>query len=508
VAGTNPAVKDRAAAWRGLLAGAIAGTVLVALMYLADAVAGLHPLPQLLQQPILDVMPGAVFGFLIDNLQHAGKVTEEAGLIVTMVAALAVLGGVYGVLRRRYAIPYLAMAAGAGGWLVVTLVLLPLSGDGVLGAEEGPTAPLLWALLLAVYAVVLEAAYLHWLAPLPAEADPDRRRTLRALPVAVTAGSLALLGVQLVPGWYRAIFAPPESGLAGPSPELTPVANFYVVSKNFVDPVVDASGWSLSIHGLVDKPQRLTLDALKALPAVTEYVTLECISNNVGGLQISTGQFTGVPLRDVLALASVQTGATLVAFRSRDGYTESLPLSLVQQSPEILVAHGLDGAPLPDLHGFPARILVPGHYGMKGPKWVEDIELTTGSRNGYWENQGWNPDAAVKTMARFDQPLQGSLLKAGPVALSGVSFAGKRGVSAVEYSADGGGSWVAADLQPPLSELTWVIWTATWAARPGGYTLLVRARDGQGQPQSGTRAPSYPDGSSGYHSVAVSVSSR
>ena len=113
----------------------------------------------------------------------------------------------------------------------------------------------------------------------------------------------------------------------------------------------------------------------------------------------------------------------------------------------------------------------------------------------------------MKTTSRFDQPLEGALLKAGPVALSGVAFAGKRGISAVEYSADGGHSWVAADLKQPLSPLTWVLWTSTWTATPGAYTLLVRARDGSGAVQSGNQVPSYPSGAGGYHSVAVSVSS-
>ena len=506
VAITKDAVTRGAGIRRGLVAGALAGTVLVALMYLLDIFAGLRPLPQLLQQPILDVMPGAVFGFLIDTLQHAGKVTEEAGLIVSLVAGLAVLGGAYGWLRARLALDQLAMGAGALGWLVVNLVLLPVSGDGFFGTQEGPVSWLLWGLLFAVYAVVLEAAYLNWLAPLPADAEPGRRRALRSIPIAVGAGSLAVLGFEVVPGWLNAIFAAPGSNLGGPAPEVTPVADFYVVSKNFSDPVVDAAGWSLSIHGLVDRPQRLTLDALRAMPQTAEYVTLECISNNVGGPQISTGQFGGTPLRDDLSAAGVQPAATLVAFRSVDGYTESLPLALVSSSPEILLALTLDGSPLPSPHGFPARVLVPGHYGMKGPKWLQDIELTTGSRNGYWENQGWDPNAAVKTTSRFDQPLQGALLKAGPVALSGIAFAGKRGVSAVEFSADGGRSWQPATLRAPLSALSWVLWTATWDARPGEYTLQVRARDGSGALQPSGRAPSYPSGSSGYHTVSVGIS--
>ena len=491
---------------RGLVAGAIAGGVLVALMYLLGPLAGLRPLPQLLQQPILDLMPGAVFGFLIDNLQHAGKVVEEASLIVGMTAGLALLGGVYGYLRLRRSIPHLAMVVAAAGWLVVTGVLLPASGDGWFGLLESYTAPLLWAVLFVVYAVILEGAYDSWLVAAPATADPGRRQLLRAAPLALAGGSLLVLGFQLVPRWYTAIFAAPSTG---PTAELTPVGDFYVVSKNFTDPVVDPTGWELNVHGLVDQPQRFKLDDLRQMPAVTEYVTLECISNNVGGYQISTGLFGGIPLGTLLDKSGVQATATLVAFRSRDGYTESLPLSLIRQSPEILLALTLDGAPLADLHGFPARILVPGHYGMKGPKWVEDIELVTGSRNGYWENQGWNPDAAVQTMARIDSPPEGSLIKAGQIDVSGVAFAGKRGIASVEISADGGRSWLPAVVKEPLSNLTWVTWTASWtAAAAGQYRLLVRARDGQGALQKANPSPSYPDGSSGYHSVQVSVTSR
>jgi DMSO/TMAO reductase YedYZ molybdopterin-dependent catalytic subunit len=491
---------------RGLVAGAVAGGVLVALMYLFESLLGLRPLPQLLQQPILDLMPGAVFGFLIDNLQHAGKVVEEGSLVVAMIAGLAVLGGIYGYLRLRRPLPRLAMIVGAAGWLVVTGVLLPASGDGWFGLFESLITPLLWAVLFLVYAVILEGAYDNWLVVPSEVADPGRRQMLRTVPLAIAGGSLLLLGFELVPRWYKAIFMAPSGG---PTAELTPVGDFYVVSKNFTDPIVDPAAWTLTIHGLVDKPQHLKLDDLRRLTAVSEYVTLECISNNVGGYQISTGLFAGPSLSSVLDLAGVQAEATLVAFRSRDGYTESLPLGLVRQSPEILLALTLDGAPLPDVHGFPARVLVPGHYGMKGPKWLEDIELATGSRNGYWENQGWNPDAAVKTMSRIDSPPEGSLLKAGSIDVSGVAFAGKRGISAVEVSGDGGHSWIPATVKPPLSNLTWVTWAATWSVSAAGqYRLLVRARDGQGTPQVGSANSSYPDGSSGYHSVQVSITSH
>src|SRR6266446_10295794 len=98
---------------RGFGSGVVAGLLLVALMYLAKLVIGITPLPQLLQQPILAVMPGFVFGFLIDNLQHAGKVVEEFGLIVAMVIGLGVLGAAWAVASRRWKFSQLALVFAA-----------------------------------------------------------------------------------------------------------------------------------------------------------------------------------------------------------------------------------------------------------------------------------------------------------------------------------------------------------------------------------------------------------
>ena len=95
--------------------------------------------------------------------------------------------------------------------------------------------------------------------------------------------------------------------------------------------------------GLVDKPMRLSLADLRALPGASEFVTMECISNNVGGELMSTGSFSGVRLRDLLTMASPKAQGSWVAFKARDGYSESIPMSLVQGAPEILVAYALDG---------------------------------------------------------------------------------------------------------------------------------------------------------------------
>ena len=222
------AMNSRAALIHGFAWGALAGLVLVALMYLASLVLGLNPLTQELNEPLLAIMPGFVFGFLIDTLQHAGKVVEEFGLILAMIVALGVLGAAWAWTALRWHFQYSALAFAAAGWLVVVVLLLPVAGDGPFGLDSGPTTPLVWAALFAVYGVVLQLGG----RPDTAPADPGRRRLLSILPLSIGALSVAALAFKLAPNWYQAIFNPPEAGLSGPSPQLTPVANFYVVSKN------------------------------------------------------------------------------------------------------------------------------------------------------------------------------------------------------------------------------------------------------------------------------------
>lgn len=492
----------RQAALSGLGWGVVAGLALVALMYFSAGLFGLRPLPQLLNEPLLALMPGFVFGFLIDTLQHAGKVVEEIGLIIAMVVVLALAGAASAVANLRWPSPWIPFVFAGVLWAIVVAVLLPIAGAGFLGLADGPATPITWAALFAFYAVVLQFGGSG-----PQPVDMGRRRVLSAVPIGIAAVSVAALGVGLVPGWYRAIFRAPGSGLRGVSATITPVGDFYVVSKNFVDPSVDAGGWRLKIGGLADKPVSLTLDELKALPATRQYTTLECISNNVGGPQISTGDWRGVSLRDLVAMAGPQARATWVSFKARDGYVESLPMSLVQSTPEILIAYELNGATLPSQHGYPARVLIPGHYGMKGPKWLDSIDLVDSEAHGYWEDQGWDHNAVVKTMSRIDVPGDGDIVKVGPVEVAGIAFSGTRGIGKVEYSTDNGSSWNAAALEAPLSAMTWTIWRATWKpSEHGAYTLKVRAADGSGAVQDSGVAPSFPNGSSGFHTIHVNVS--
>ncbi len=497
------AMNGRRALIHGFGWGALAGLVLVALMYLASLLLDLKPLTQELNEPLLSIMPGFVFGFLIDNLQHAGKVVEEFGLIVAVIAGLGVLGAAWAWTALRWHFQYSALVFAAAGWLVVVVLLLPIAGDGPFGLASGVTTPLVWAALFAVYGVVLQLGG-H---PDTAPADPARRRLLSVLPLSLGAVSLGVLAFKLAPNWYQAIFNPPEAGLYGRSPQLTPIQNFYYVSKNFGDPQIDGGSWRLKVGGMAGNPVSLTLQDLRALPVTTEYVTLECISNNVGGYLMSTGGFTGVSLKYLLEQVNPKSSATWAAFKAADGYTESLPLSAINSDPTILVAYELDGQQLPGQHGYPARILIPGRYGMKGPKWLTEIELVDHESGGYWEQQGWDHNAVVKTTSRFDVPRDGDIVKVSGVSISGVAYAGTRGIGKVEVSADGGASWTEAQRTAPLSQLTWVLWNLDWTPpKEGSYHLVVRATDGAGATQESNDAASYPGGSMGYHAIRVDVS--
>jgi DMSO/TMAO reductase YedYZ molybdopterin-dependent catalytic subunit len=288
----------------------------------------------------------------------------------------------------------------------------------------------------------------------------------------------------------------------GISRELTLSDQFYVVSKNLIDPEVAAGDWFLEVTGMVASPLRLSYGDLLALPTVDQLITLECISNPVGGTLISTARWTGVPLAWLLERAGIHAGADQVIFSTVDNYRESLPLDRARL-PTTLLAHTMNGRQLGAKHGFPVRLLTTGLYGMKNPKWLSRIEVTSTPIRGYWQRSGWNPDRGVEAMARFDtRPEQ---VRTGTtVLLGGVAFTGDRGVSRVEVSTDGGTTWSPAMLKPPLSPWTWVLWSYRWQVqRPDRYTLLVRAVDGAGATQSEVRRRSYPTGATGYHTIEV-----
>ncbi len=296
-------------------------------------------------------------------------------------------------------------------------------------------------------------------------------------------------------------FAP----VAGQTAETTAVGDFYYVSKNLAgDPEIDTASWKLAFTGMVDAPYTLTYDQLRALPQVTQEHTLECISNEVGGNLMSNGLFTGVRLADALNAAHIQMGATQLIFTAADGYSDSLHLAQALDDRSLIV-YLLDGEALPTAHGFPARLLIPGLYGMKNGKWLTQLSLAAGPFDGYWEQRGWTREAAVKMTSRIDTPHDGDLLVARRTSIAGVAYSSDQGIARVDVSVDAGKSWAPALMRRPLGALTWTLWEYTWTPTVGVHVVVVRAIDLKGAVQSYVTAPPLPDGASGYHAITVTV---
>ncbi len=198
-------------------------------------------------------------------------------------------------------------------------------------------------------------------------------------------------------------------------------------------PQVDASTWQLQVTGMVDHPLTFTYPQLVAMPLFEQYVTLACVSNTVGGDLVGNTLWTGVHLKEVLAKAGVQPGATQIVGRSVDGFTVGFPTSwALDPSREPMIAVGMNRVPLPAEHGYPARLIVPGLYGyVSATKWLSEIELTTREAfDAYWVALGWAKDGPILTESRIDHPSDGANLAAGPVDIDGLAWAPDRGVAA------------------------------------------------------------------------------
>lgn len=286
-------------------------------------------------------------------------------------------------------------------------------------------------------------------------------------------------------------------------PDVTPTENFYITTKNFVDPTLDGAAWSLSFKGLVDNPYSITLEDLKAKQPIDRIETLACISNPVGGSLIGNARWKGVDFGEMLKKAGPKGEATEIIVRGADGYADSFTLKAGLENQCVLV-YEMNGAPLTHKHGFPARLLVPGIYGMKNCKWITEVELTNYDFKGYWESQGWSDTAPYLTMSRIDFP-SSSNIEAKPTYITGVAFAGDRRIQRVEVSTDGGQTWGEASLRTPLSEFAWAQWTFPWKPAAGTYDIKVRATDGTGQVQTAENHDTFPDGATGYHTKRVRV---
>jgi DMSO/TMAO reductase YedYZ molybdopterin-dependent catalytic subunit len=505
--------------------GGVAATVVaVATFGLVHLAQASFPFPPLgLAQALLRLVPGPVAVFFIDRLGHWALRLFAAGFTVGSVLA----GGAAAVLVARA--PSRRTAA---AWLAAGLLaLVALAGYR---AQPGAPSLLVYGAVVAVAAVVWVSVLSSALGrlerdPVPAPASGLGRTRRELLRAAVGAAGLLATGFvlrRLTGGFGDAGGQPlarPEGAgpvsaapapavgddpaawaIAGLSAEVTPNRLHYTVDESIIDPNVDRHAWRLRITGLVGRPVSLGYDDLLAMPATEQYVTLQCVSNLVGGDLVSTAKWTGVPLAKVLARAGgAGPGAVRVVFHAVGGYSDSLPLAKAME-PTTVVAYGMNDRSLPRAHGFPARIIAPGIYGMKNVKWLERIEVVDYDYRGYWQrSDGWDNVAVIKTASRIDVPHE--LTPAGPAAVvAGVAWAGDRGIRRVEVSLDGGTSWVPATLRRELARAAWRQWKLPLpAGARGRRTIEVRATDGRGDLQTPQEAPPHPSGASGYHRVDV-----
>jgi DMSO/TMAO reductase YedYZ molybdopterin-dependent catalytic subunit len=431
-------------------------------------------------------------------------------------------------------------------WLLTGFGLLPLTGSGIFGSQLsiGMGVSMISLAIVGLFFGFFYVAIQNWLfartASTPASAGEahtssyDEKQGISRRTVLQRGLVLAGIGLLGVGAWqfitqgigtggasvahliqqYKSKIVPPpvpNYGTIQPvknlSPEITSNDQFYIVSKNIVsDPTVAANSWQLTIDGMVEHPLTFTYEQVLALPMQSQYETLECISNDVGGQYMSNALWQGVRLQDVLLKAGVKPGARKIVFYAVDNYSDSIYLEKAME-PTTLLAVRMNGATLPQEHGFPIRMLVPGIYGMKHCKWLTRIQVTNDDYQGYWEQRGWSDLAGVRLTSRIDSPLQGVNAAANKLTyIAGVAFSGNKGISEVDVSLDGGTRWERATLKHPLSDLTWVLWEYPWRpTKQGNYTLVVRAIDLEGNVQDPRVAPPLPNGSSGYESFDISV---
>lgn len=294
--------------------------------------------------------------------------------------------------------------------------------------------------------------------------------------------------------------------VSGLSPIVVPNEDFYRIDTALVVPSIDETDWSLRVHGLVDGELELSYDDLLGMEIVEDYVTIACVSNEVGGGLVGNALWGGVRLSEVLDMAGVKSEASQLVGRSIDGFTVGFPPELVYDGREPLIAVAMNGEPLPRAHGFPARLIVPGLYGfVSATKWLTEIELTTWDDfDAYWIPRGWAKEAPIKTQSRIDVPSPRHTLAPGDNTVAGVAWAPLKGIDRVEVQVDDG-PWQEAEVSVPLSDRSWVQWRIVVPLDIGRPVIRVRATDGTGQTQTSEGAPPRPDGATGHHEVRLSV---
>ncbi len=456
----------------------------------------------------IDLTPGPVKDWAVSTFGTADKAVLVVGAIVVTLG----LGALVGLVARR-SMPAALICDAA----LVAIALAAASADSA--REVLWWAPGLVALAVGWWALVVLIRASRNVGALPVVDGLGRRDWLRLV---LAVGGVGVFG-GVLGQWLRGVGAPPqavtlparpdtpfptglETKVPGISPFVTPASSFYRIDTALIVPSIDVTSWRLSIEGMVDHPFSIGWDELLAMDAVERPVTLECVSNEVGGDLIGSARWVGVRTSELLARAGVQPGADMVFSTSVDNFTVSTPLGALLDKRDALVVYEMNGAPLLPEHGFPVRLLTPGLYGFVGAtKWLVKMEVTTfAARQAYWTVRGWSDHGPIKPSSRIEVPRPGSPVSPGRVTVGGTAWAPGVGVGKVQVRVDGG-PWADATLGPDAGVEYWRQWIWSWDAAPGSHKLQVRVVDEAGKPQDQTVTGPVPNGASGLDTVSIGV---
>jgi DMSO/TMAO reductase YedYZ molybdopterin-dependent catalytic subunit len=459
---------------------------------------------------VRDKTPGGLAVKLVHLVGHKDKPLLIAGTTVLLLLLCSWLGTQA---RRRPLLPDLVFFALA---VIGMLSVLRLK-DSTTGSSLGVVVGLItW---LVVYRVLTGPLVATPVDPSPEVWRSSRRDFLQRVGgvgvgvVAVGAlGRWGSRGRRRVEQARRLLRLPVKAGTApsgvsvgvpGIAPWRTPSEDFYLIHTALTVPTISPNDWSLRIHGMVDKELTITYDDLVGRSLAEDWITLCCVSNEVGGDLIGNAYWSGVPIRELLAEAGVRDGADAVLQTSKDGWNCGTPLAaLTDPDRQAMLALAMNGKPLPIEHGFPVRMVVPGLYGyVSATKWLVDLEVTTFDRfDAYWTQRGWSAKGPVKTESRIDVPRDGAGTKTGSVKVGGSAWSQHTGIEKVEYQVDGG-TWQTARLGTVPGNDTWVQWAGDVDVDKGKHKLVVRATDKSGYTQTPVRVDVVPDGATGWHAV-------
>ncbi|MBI5669056.1 MAG: molybdopterin-dependent oxidoreductase [Chloroflexi bacterium] len=281
-------------------------------------------------------------------------------------------------------------------------------------------------------------------------------------------------------------------------PAETPTEAFYHQHLRHVPPV-DPAFWAFSLGGMVQRPLVIRYDELLALPAIELPATLVCIGSTPAKPLIGHARWRGVRLQSLLDQVAPDDRADFAQFYSADGYTTFVERARLA---EAILAYEMNGAPLLPEHGYPVRLIVPGLYGYKMPKWIQRLQLTDTPVNGFWEGRGWSASGVAQTLSAIVSPRHLESVS-GEVTFTGFAYAGERAVTSVEISIDDA-PWMPVPVEAG-APYSWTTWRITWAPpAPGDYLVKVRATDSSGftQPEDTT---AFPNGSTAIQRIIVRV---